>query len=279
MKFISFVRCGQPGFGLLRDQGIVDLTGKIETHIKTLQGALTFDRLSDAVNFADKHADFTLSDITLLPVIPNPGKILCVGLNYETHRAETKRPDAKYPTMFPRYADSQVAHGHPLIKPRVTERFDYEGELAVIIGQGGRYIDEADAMDHVAGYACYNDATARDWQRHTHQFMPGKTFPGTGAFGPSMVDAKSIPDYRKLTIQTRLNGEIMQDSNTNQMIFGVEDILRHLSSIMTLEPGDIIATGTPAGVGFGMAPQNFIQRGDTVTVEVEGLGILENQFN
>jgi len=276
MKFISFVRCGQPGFGLLRDQGIVDLTGKIETHIKTLQGALTFDRLSDAVNFADKHADFTLSDITLLPVIPNPGKILCVGLNYETHRAETKRPDAKYPTMFPRYADSQVAHGHPLIKPRVTERFDYEGELAVIIGQGGRYIDEADAMDHVAGYACYNDATARDWQRHTHQFMPGKTFPGTGAFGPSMVDAKSIPDYRKLTIQTRLNGEIMQDANLDQLIFPIPRLIAYCSSFTPLAPGDVIITGTPGGVGDRREPPVYMNAGDLIEVEISELGILAN---
>ncbi|MBL4892002.1 MAG: fumarylacetoacetate hydrolase family protein [Rhizobiaceae bacterium] len=276
MKFISFVRCGQPGFGLLQEQGIVDLTGKIATHIKTLQDALTFDRLSDADKFADRHADFTLSDVTLLPVIPNPGKILCVGLNYETHRAETKRPDAKYPTMFPRYADSQVAHGHPLIKPRVSERFDYEGELAVIIGQGGRYIDEADAMDHVAGYACYNDATARDWQRHTHQFMPGKTFPGTGAFGPAMVSAKSIPDYRKLTIQTRLNGEIMQDANLDQLIFPIPRLIAYCSSFTPLAPGDVIITGTPGGVGDRREPPVYMKAGDLVEVEISELGTLAN---
>lgn len=270
------MRCGQPGFGLLQEQGIIDLTGKIATHIKTLQDALTFDRLSDADKFADRHADFTLSDVTLLPVIPNPGKILCVGLNYETHRAETKRPDAKYPTMFPRYADSQVAHGHPLIKPRVSERFDYEGELAVIIGQGGRYIDEADAMDHVAGYACYNDATARDWQRHTHQFMPGKTFPGTGAFGPAMVSAKSIPDYRKLTIQTRLNGEIMQDANLDQLIFPIPRLIAYCSSFTPLAPGDVIITGTPGGVGDRREPPVYMKAGDLVEVEISELGTLAN---
>ncbi|MBL4599536.1 MAG: fumarylacetoacetate hydrolase family protein [Rhizobiaceae bacterium] len=276
MKFISFVRCGQPGFGLLQEQGIIDLTGKIAPHIMSLKNALVSDKLSDAKKFTNRHADFAMSDVTLLPVIPNPGKILCVGLNYETHRAETKRPDAKYPTMFPRYADSQVAHGHPLIKPRVSERFDYEGELAVIIGQGGRNIDEADAMDHVAGYACYNDATARDWQRHTHQFMPGKTFPGTGAFGPAMVDAKSIPDYRKLTIQTRLNGEIMQDANLDQLIFPIPRLIAYCSSFTPLAPGDVIITGTPGGVGDRREPPVYMKAGDLIEVEISELGILAN---
>ena len=281
MKFISFVRCGKAGFGLLitrknGQQAIVDLTNKLGSEVNSLQDAISFNKLEQAEKFTNAPADFSLSDVTLLPVIPNPNKILCIGLNYETHRAETKRPDAKYPTIFTRFADSQVAHGQPLIIPQVSERFDYEGELAIIIGLGGRYIDEADAMQHVAGYACYNDATARDWQRHTHQFTPGKTFPATGGFGPYMADAKSIGDYTKLKIQTRLNGKVMQDADLSQLIFSIPRLIAYCSSFTPLTAGDVIITGTPGGVGDRREPPVYMQAGDVVEVEISELGILSN---
>lgn len=281
MKFISFVRCGKAGFGLLTtrkngQQAIIDLTNKLGSEINSLQDAISLNKLELAEKLANAPADFSLSDVTLLPVIPNPNKILCIGLNYETHRAETKRPDAKYPTIFTRFADSQVADGQPLIIPHVSERFDYEGELAIIIGQGGRYIEEADAMQHVAGYACYNDATARDWQRHTHQFTPGKTFPATGAFGPFMADAKSIGDYTKLKIQTRLNGKIMQDADLSQLIFSIPRLIAYCSSFTPLTAGDVIITGTPGGVGDRREPPVYMQAGDVVEVEISELGILSN---
>jgi 2-keto-4-pentenoate hydratase/2-oxohepta-3-ene-1,7-dioic acid hydratase in catechol pathway len=276
MKFVSYVRCGEIGFGALRDDGIVDLTNLGNRGISRLQVALQVGALPTGDDIAARSADFTLSDISLLPVIPNPGKILCVGLNYESHRAETKRPDAKYPTIFTRYADSQVAHGQPIIRPRVSDQLDYEGELAVIIGKGGRNIQESDAMAHVAGYACYNDATVRDWQRHTHQFTPGKTFPGTGGFGPAMVTADEIADYTQLRIQTRLNEETVQDSTLSKLIFPIPSLIAYCSAFTPLRPGDVIVTGTPGGVGDRRDPPLYMKPGDLVEVEIDSVGLLAN---
>jgi 2-keto-4-pentenoate hydratase/2-oxohepta-3-ene-1,7-dioic acid hydratase in catechol pathway len=209
-------------------------------------------------------------------VIPDPAKILCVGLNYETHRAETKRPEAKHPTLFTRYADSQIAHRQPMLKPKFSNALDYEGEMAVIIGQGGRCIPEAEAIAHVAGYACYNDGTIRDWQRHSHQFTPGKTFPGTGAFGPYMVTADEVGDYSQLPIQTRLNGKIMQDATLADLIFPVARLISYISHFTPLGPGDVILSGTPGGVGDRHDPPIYMQPGDVIEVEIGMLGRLIN---
>ena len=217
-----------------------------------------------------------MSDVTLLPVIPNPSKIICIGLNYENHRKETKRPDVEHPTIFVRYADSQVAHGQALIKPKSTERFDYEGEMAVIIGDGGRNIPEGSALEHVAGFACYNDGSVRNWQRHTSQFTPGKTFPGTGAFGPYMVTPDEVGDYTKLPIQTRLNGEIMQDAKLSDLIFPVPRLINYVSQFTPLAAGDVIVSGTPGGVGDKREPPVYMVPGDLVEVEIGILGTLAN---
>jgi 2-keto-4-pentenoate hydratase/2-oxohepta-3-ene-1,7-dioic acid hydratase in catechol pathway len=277
MKLISFVRLGQCGFGAFVDGGIVDLTGRLSPDLTSVKALIAADRLDDAAIFAAKRpADFALSDVTLLPVVPDAGKILCVGLNYETHRAETKRPDAKHPTMFTRYADSQIAHGQPMILPTVSDKLDFEGEMAVIIGRGGRCIGEDQALSHVAGYACYNDGTIRDWQRHTHQFGPGKTFPGTGGFGPYMVTADEVGDYTQLSIQTRLNGEVMQDATLADLIFPVERLIAYISTYTPLSAGDVILTGTPGGVGDRREPPLYMKAGDVVEVEIGMLGRLVN---
>ncbi|MCO6187860.1 fumarylacetoacetate hydrolase family protein [Rhizobium sp. L1K21] len=277
MKFISFTRLGRSGVGALVDGGIVDLTGRIRSDIDSLKALIAADLLGAAVDYAGtKPPELASSDVSLLPVIPDAGKILCVGLNYETHRAETKRPDAKYPTMFTRYADSQIAHGAPMIRPGVSDRLDYEGEMAVIIGRGGRYIAEENAMSHVAGYACYNDGTIRDWQRHTHQFGPGKTFPGTGAFGPYMVSADEVGDYRALSIRTRLNGVVVQDATLADLIFPVPRLIAYISTYTPLSPGDVIVTGTPGGVGDRRDPPLYLKPGDVVEVEIGQLGTLIN---
>lgn len=277
MRFISFIRGGRPGFGAVVEAGLVDLTGHLAPHVRTLREAVKADLLGQSARIVShRGAELAFSDVTLLPVITDPAKILCIGLNYETHRAETKRPEAAHPAVFVRFGDSQVAHGQPLVKPAVCEKFDYEGELAVVIGRGGRNIPESRAMDHVAGYACYNDATARDYQRHTHQFTPGKTFPGTGAFGPMLVTADEVGDYRDMPIETRLNGEVVQKATLADLIFPVPRIIAYLSQFTPLSPGDVIATGTPGGVGDRREPPRYLKAGDLLEVEIGPLGVLRN---
>ena len=277
MKLISFTRLGEVGFGALVDDGVVDLTNQLDYGVDSIKEAIESDLLYIAEEYLEgRSPNFAMSDVTLLPVIPNPSKIICIGLNYENHRKETKRPDVEHPTIFVRYADSQVAHGQALIKPKSTERFDYEGEMAVIIGDGGRNIPEESALEHVAGFACYNDGSVRNWQRHTSQFTPGKTFPGTGAFGPYMVTPDEVGDYTKLPIQTRLNGEIMQDAKLSDLIFPVPRLINYVSQFTPLAAGDVIVSGTPGGVGDKREPPVYMVPGDLVEVEIGILGILAN---
>lgn len=277
MKFVSFTRLGRVGFGAVIDSGIADLTGKIVPHVTTLKGLIETDIVVAACESAQKQgADLSLNDVSLLPVIPDPSKILCVGLNYQKHKIETGRPDADYPTIFTRFADSQVAHGAPLIKPAQSERFDYEGEMAVVIGRGGRNIPKENALDHIAGYACYNDGSIRNFQQHTSQFTPGKTFPGTGGFGPYLVTPDEVGDYRKLPIQTRLNGEVMQEASLSELIFPVDEIIAYCSLFTPLSAGDVIVTGTPGGVGDRRDPPVYMFAGDVVEVEIGCLGVLRN---
>ena len=217
-----------------------------------------------------------LAQIRWLPVIPNPDKILCVGLNYESHRRETGREEVGHPTIFLRLSTSQVGHLGDIIRPRVSDTLDYEGELAVIIGKAGRYISEADALDHIAGYSCYNDGSVREWQRHTHQFTPGKNFPATGSFGPWMVTTDEIPDVEALKLTTRLDGVVVQEAGLDQLIFSIPRIIAYCSAFTPLLPGDVIATGTPGGVGFKREPQLFMRPGSTVEVEISAVGRLIN---
>ncbi|RCS21685.1 FAA hydrolase family protein [Phyllobacterium salinisoli] len=276
MKFLSFVRTGVAGYGAIIDDGIVDLTGRVQGAL-SLKEAIARNLLAEAAGMAaDMGPGLASSDVTLLPVIPDPGKILCIGLNYEKHRAETKRPEASHPAVFVRFADSQVAHRQPIIKPKRSDRLDYEGELAVIIGRGGRNIPEANALDHVAGWSCYNDGSIRDYQRHTHQFTPGKTFPGTGAFGPYMMTPDEAGDHTSWPIETRLNGDVMQQATLSDLIFPIPRIIAYLSEFTPLSAGDVILTGTPGGVGDRREPPIFMKNGDVVEVEIGPLGTLIN---
>lgn len=277
MKLVSFSRLGSCGFGAVTDAGVIDLTGKLAPEVTTLKQAITSDLVSLAGDFIqDRAVDFCLSDITFLPVIPDPAKILCVGLNYKKHQAETGRPDVDHPTIFTRYADSQVGHHQPLIKPESTDRFDYEGELAIIIGRGGRKISKEDALSHIAGFACYNEGSVRNWQRHTSQFVPGKTFPGTGGFGPWMVTSDEVGDYTQLPIETRLNGEVMQKATLADLIFPLSEVINYISSFTPLSPGDVIVTGTPGGVGDRRQPPVYMQPGDIVEIDCGTVGTLVN---
>lgn len=271
MRFASFSVNGEAAWGRLHGEQAVVLTGAFPT----LRAAIENDALHTPELQGASGPVVDLATLSWLPVIPEPGKILCVGLNYEDHRRETGRSEVAHPTIFTRFADSQAAHGSPILMPRVSDKLDFEGELAVVIGRGGRYIARSEAMSHIAGYSCYNDATVRDWQAHTTQFTPGKNFPRTGSFGPWLVTADEFrPDAQRL--QTRLNGAIMQQALLSQMIFPIERLIEYCSSFTSLAPGDVIVSGTPGGVGAKRNPPVFMREGDRIEIEIEGLATLSN---
>ncbi|MGJ4930712.1 fumarylacetoacetate hydrolase family protein [Bradyrhizobium sp. HKCCYLS2038] len=275
MKLVSFVIDGRAGYGAVKGDGVVDLGRRLPS--KSLRALLEAGALGDAAKLlAAEQADYPLSAITFAPVIADPGKIICVGLNYRDHVAETGRTVTEKPALFARFPTSQVGHLQPIVRPDVSEHFDYEGELALVIGKAGRHVRREDALTHIAGYSCYNEGSIRDWQRHTSQFLSGKTFDKSGAFGPWLVTADEIPDPSRLTLQTRLNGETVQQTTTDLLITDVPDLIVYCSTIMTLLPGDVIVTGTPGGVGFKRTPPLFMKPGDTVEVEISGIGVLRN---
>lgn len=216
--------------------------------------------------------------ITLLPPLSCVAKkIICVGLNYTDHAQEGGFELPPHPSLFARFASTLVAHGEPLIRPQVSDRFDYEGELVAVIGKAGRHIEEASALTHVAGYSIFNDASVRDYQMRTTQWMIGKNFDATGAFGPYFVSGDELPPgARELRLQTRLNGNVVQSASTSDMIFPVAALIRIISEAMTLQAGDIIVTGTPSGVGFARKPPLFMKPGDVCEIEIDGLGMLVN---
>ena len=277
MKLVSFSRLGKARFGAVVKDGVIDLTGKLDPDVNTIKELISLHMEDQAEEFiAGKNKDLSFSDITFLPVIPDPEKIMCVGLNYLEHKKETGRPDVDNPTIFTRFADSQVAHMQPMIKPDNSDRFDYEAEMAIIIGKGGRFISEDEALSHIAGYACYNDGSIRNYQRHTSQYTPGKTFPGTGGFGPYMVTPSEVGDYRKLPIELRLNGNIMQKATLADLIFPIPRLISYISEFTALSSGDVIVTGTPGGVGDKRKPPVYMVPGDIVEVDIGMLGVLRN---
>jgi 2-keto-4-pentenoate hydratase/2-oxohepta-3-ene-1,7-dioic acid hydratase in catechol pathway len=215
--------------------------------------------------------------VAWLPPVVSPTKVLCIGVNYHAHRAEMGRgDDAPHPTVFVRWPSSLVGHGQPVVRPLESEAFDYEGELAVVIGRRGRRIAAADALDHVAGYSCFLDGSVRDWQRHTTQFTAGKNFDRSGAFGPWIVTADEVPDPGALRLRTTVDGEVLQDSGTDLLIASVPELIAYCSTFTTLEPGDVIATGTPGGVGSARTPPRWLRPGETVEVTIGGVGTLTN---
>ncbi|MBR1218826.1 fumarylacetoacetate hydrolase family protein [Bradyrhizobium sp. U87765 SZCCT0131] len=275
MKLLSFTAEGRTSYGAVKDGGVVDLGRRLKP--RTLRELLETGGIAEAAAaLQGAAADFALDAITYAPVIPDPAKIICVGLNYRDHVAEVGRTVTEKPALFARFATSQVGHLQPVIRPRVSEHFDYEGELALVIGRAGRHIRRKDALAHVAGYACYNEGSVRDWQRHTTQFLAGKTFDRSGAFGPWLVTADEISDPSKLKLETRLNGQTVQSTTTDMMITDVPDLIAYCSTVMTLLPGDVIVTGTPGGVGMKRTPPLFMKPGDTVEVEISGVGLLRN---
>ncbi len=278
MSFVSFEIAGQQTYGLWKDESNwIQVPQVFKAEYPDLKSVIAANKLDELEAMTHQSGTaVTASQARLLPVIPNPNKIFCIGLNYKTHVAETKRADSEYPAIFTRFADSLTAHNAPLPRPKETQRFDFEGELAVIIGKGGRNITQAQAFEHIAGYACFNDGTARDWQRHTHQWIPGKNFPSTGPLGPFMATRKEIPDVNQLTLESRLNGEVMQHASVADLIYTLPVIIEYLSGFTNLSPGDVIATGTPGGVGDRREPPVYMKAGDVIEVEITGLGTLRN---
>jgi 2-keto-4-pentenoate hydratase/2-oxohepta-3-ene-1,7-dioic acid hydratase in catechol pathway len=275
MKIASFKAGSTVTYGIVADSGVID-AGRRLKNFPTFRSLLTNGSLDDLKKLQGEKPDHKLADIELLPTIPDPDKIFCIGVNYATHLAESGHPTPPHPMIFTRFANSQVGAGQPMIRPIESERFDYEGEMAVVIGKAGRRISRETALAHVAGYSCYNDGSIRDWQRHTSQFTPGKNFAATGAFGPWLVTTDDIPDISKQTIATRLNGVEVQSAPISDLVFDVATLIAYCSTFTELVPGDVIVTGTTGGVGAYRVPPLWMKGGDVVEVEVSGIGVLRN---
>ncbi|MGE0503464.1 MAG: fumarylacetoacetate hydrolase family protein [Rhizobiaceae bacterium] len=277
MKLASFLHEGAEGFGLVRDDLLHDLTGVVPSGARTLAEALAHDGMKALPAAADrKSRELRLHDIALLPPIPMPGKIICVGLNYRTHIAESGYAAPKRPMLFARFANSLVGHGGSLVRPRLSIDFDFEGELAFVIGSPARHATRDGALSHVAGYACFNDGSIRDYQLHTSQFLPGKAFWRSGSFGPWLVTPDETGDPSGLTLTTRLNGDVMQAASLDDLLFDVPALIEYISGITMLDPGDVIVTGTTGGVGFARDPKVWMEPGDKVEVEIDRVGTLVN---
>lgn len=278
MRIIAFIdRNGQPALGLRSGGQVANLTAAGLP--ATLEELLKWpDGLSAAREAAGRcEQPLALADLTLLPPLQNPAKAFAIGLNYVDHAAESNFEPPRHPVLFQRFPTSWVAHGAPLVRPRVSTQFDYEAELVAIIGKAGRYIAKEDALEHVAGYSIFNEGSIRDYQFRSGQWLWGKNFDRSGGFGPEFVSADELPaGARGLQLTCRVNGEVLQSANTDSMIFDVATLVAACSEGMALQPGDMIITGTPCGVGLARKPQVWLKPGDICEVEIEGLGVLRN---
>ncbi len=275
MKIASFVHDSQKGWGVVEGDHLRDMSA-VFPEMPTIRAMLEQNGMPKVLDAIAAAPLLPMIAVKLLPVIPEPSKILCVGLNYLEHREETKNPEVKHPTLFVRFANALSGQGMPIEHPAETTKLDYEAELAVIIGRGGRGISKSNAMKHVAGFACANDVSVRDWQRHTSQMTAGKNWPTTGPLGPWMVTRDEIDDLAPLSIKCRLNGKTMQDAKLGDMIFDVPHLIEYISTFTELVPGDVIFTGTPGGVGSRREPPVYLKPGDRVEVAIEKIGVLAN---
>jgi acylpyruvate hydrolase len=282
MKLVTFLREGKARLGALATingtESVVDLNradSKIPaTMLEFLDAGESAMKLAQqALGKPPAEAVSARSVVKLLAPIPRPGKIICIGLNYRDHAAETGQQPPAYPTVFAKYSTCVIAPDEPIVLPRVSKEVDYEAELAFVIGKKARNVSKADAMKYVAGYLPFNDVSARDYQRRTSQWTMGKTPDTFGPMGPALVTADEVPDPHTLDIQLSINGEVLQKSNTRDSIFSVEALIEDLSAVMTLEPGDLISTGTPSGVGQARNPKRFLKPGDVVSIEIARLGL------
>ena len=277
MKLISYRREGKEGYGVVRDGGIVDLAARMDDAFPTLQSAIAGLALSRIEGEAGAAADFALDEVEIMFPITAPEKILCIGRNYRGYHEVLADGGPKWPSVFPRYPSSFAAHGEPILRPRVSEQLDFEGELCVILGKAGRHIPEERAMDHVAGYTVMNEGSVRDWQSRGTQNCPGKNFYRAGAIGPWMVTVDEVGDIGDLRIRSRVDGETRQDGSTAMMIFKVPFLIAHISRFTWLEPGDMIATGSPGGSAVSEEEPRWLRPGQEVEIEVERVGVLRNR--
>lgn len=272
MRLCSFIANGKASYGIAADGGIIDAGKRLAA--PSLKAALA--DLPALAKLAEEKPDHALDAVQWLPPIPDSGKVFSVLLNYEALRLEAGRPKLQYPHMLTRFADTQVGHKAALIKPKISNEFDFEGELAVVIGKPGRAIAADKAMEHVAGYACYNDATPRDWMRHSRHFTLAKSFPGTGGFGPWLTTRDEIADLGRCTLTTKLNGETMQQAQLGNFTYSVAELIAYISQATPLNAGDVICTGTPGGCGYKRSPPRFLKPGDEISVSIDGIGTLSN---
>ena len=273
MKLASFEHGGHSSYGLANDHGVRAVSDGFRARYPHLRAVI------EAGAYRDLQSDvggveFRASDVRFVPPIANPDKILCVGVNYRPHIEEMGREVPEHPVVFVRFPGSLVGHGEPIVRPQVSEQFDFEGELAVIIGKQARHVSRHDALDYLAGYCCFMDGSIRDWQRHTPQFTPGKNFDRSGAMGPCLVTADEIPDPSVLQLTTRVNGATMQEGQVSDLVFDIPELIEYCSTFTELLPGDVIATGTPGGVGAARTPPLWLKAGDTVEVDIAGVGRL-----
>ena len=275
MRLVSFTSADQPaGYGFVTTAGLHRASAALRARHADLRALLGADALAELA--AEAEAPVPLSTVTLVSPVPNPDKIICIGLNYAAHIKETGREKPKYPSIFTRYPSSVLGHENPLLRPAISAEFDYEGELAVIIGKEGRNIRAKDWHEHVAGYSCFNDGTIRDFQRHTTQFWAGKSFDDTGSMGPWLVTKDELTDPEAQYLRTLVNGQEVQSTPISDLAFTIGEIIEYVSTVTKLLPGDVIATGTPGGVGRFRNPPLYLFSGDRLEVEITGIGTLAN---
>lgn len=276
MKALSFEVSGQATYGVLSDDGVHEVIDQFLDRYADLKSVIAAGQLR-ALEMNVRETGLRPAEIRYLPLIPNPDKVICVGVNYRPHVEEMGRDIPEKPVLFVRFAASLVGHQEPIIRTHVSEQYDFEGELAIIIGSRARHVARDQAYDCVAGYTCFMDGTVRDWQRHTAQFTPGKNFHQSGALGPTLVTPDEVPDPASLSLTTRVNGQLMQQGSIDELIFDIPALIEYCSTFAELLPGDIISTGTPGGVGAARQPPLWLRAGDIVEVDIGEIGRLQNR--
>lgn len=275
MQIASFSIDGRASYGVVAENSVTEPSPSFRERFPDLRAVLAGGALA-ALGAERAGEKFSIAQIEFLPLIPNPDKVICVGVNYRPHVEEMGREIPEYPMLFVRFPGSLTGHGQPIIHPAASAKYDFEGELGVVIGRPARHVKREAAYDYVAGYCCFMDGTARDWQNHTSQFTPGKNFQHSGALGPCLVTRDEVADPARLRLETRVNDAVMQSGGIDELIFDIPALLEYCSTFTELLPGDVIATGTPGGVGAARKPPLWLATGDRVTVAITGVGKLEN---